>query len=285
HRIGMIGAQNRVGVMRAVAVDVGDGLVKVLDHLDADDGREILGAPILLGGAAELGVRYLRKNALGGRVAAPLHALGGEDGTYLRQELGGRGGMHQQRFGGVAGAVFLRLGVVGDDQRLLDIDFGIDIGVAVAVEMLDHRHLGFGADALDQTLAAARDDDVHRLGHGDQAADAGAVGGFHELYRRRRQAGFGECLLYQLPQRQIRVNGFRTAAQDAGVAALDGERGGLDGDVGATLVDHAEHAQRHAHLADADARRAALDAGDLADGVGHGGQLFAAFGHGGQHLG
>ena len=196
------------------------------------------------------------------------------------RKLRRHGAVHQQRFGGVAGAVFLRLGVVGDAQRQLQVDRVVDIDMAVAVQVLDHRHLGLGADALDQPLAAARDDHVHVLGHGDQAADRRAVGGGHQLHRVGRQAGFDQRGLHQLPQRQVRLQRLGAAAQDAGVAALDGQRRGLDGDVGPALVDHAEHAQRHAHAPDADAAGLALQLADLADRVGHRGDLLAAFGHG-----
>ena len=86
-------------------------------------------------------------------------------------------------------------------------------------------------------------------------------------------------------QRLVRFDRLRAAAQDAGVAALDRQAGGLDGHVGPALEDHAEHADRHAHLADADAAGLLLHADDLADDVGHGGQLLAALGHGLDDLG
>jgi hypothetical protein len=140
------------------------------------------------------------------------------------------------------------------------------------------------ADALDQPLAAARDDHVHELGHRDQVADGGAVGGVDQLHG---VGGRPASSSARAPARPAPgwTGCLGAAAQDAGVAALDGQRRGLDGHVGPALIDHAEHAQRHAHVADADAGGAALHAGDLADRVGHGGDLLAALGHGLQHLG
>jgi hypothetical protein len=90
---------------------------------------------------------------------------------------------------------------------------------------------------------------------------------------------------HQQRQRLVRLDGFRAAAQDGRVAALDREARGLDGHVGAALVDHAEHADRHAHLAHADAAGLLLHADDLADHVGHAGKLLAAQGHGFDDLG
>jgi hypothetical protein len=46
-------------------------------------------------------------------VAAHLHALGRKDGADARQEGLRLRRVHEQRLGGVAGAVLLRLGVVG----------------------------------------------------------------------------------------------------------------------------------------------------------------------------
>jgi hypothetical protein len=144
--------------------------------------------------------------------------------------------------------------------------------------------LASAADALDQALAAARDDHVHVLGHGDQAAHGGTVGGLHQLHA--SSAAGRPRPAPAAPARPAPgwTAGLRAAAQDAGVAALDGQRGGLDGHVGPALEDHAEHAQRHAHLAHAMPLGWRLHAGDLADRVGHGGELLAALGHGGDDL-
>ena len=216
------------------------------------------------------------------RVAAHLDALGREHRADARQERRRLRGVHQQRLGGVAGAVLLRLGVVGDAHRQLEVDALVDVGVAVAVQVLDDGHAGLARDALDQALAAARDDHVDELGHRDQPADGGAVGGLDQLHRRLGQARVGQRALHAAPQRDVGADRLGAAAQDARVAALDGQRRGLDRDVGAALVDHAEHAQRHAHAAHADAAGALRDAGDLADRVGHLGQLQAAFDDGGR---
>ncbi len=166
----------------------------------------------------------------------------------------------------------------GDAHGQLEVDLGVDDDVAVAVQVLDHRYARLGGDALDQALAAARDDHVDELRHRDQRAHRGAVGGRHQLHGVFRQAGLGQRRAHQRGQRAVAVHGLGAAAQDAGVAALDGQARGLDGDVGPALVDHAEHPQRHAHAAHGDAARAALHAGDLAHRVGHRGDLLAAFG-------
>jgi hypothetical protein len=141
----------------------------------------------------------------------------------------------QQAFAGVAGAVLLRLGVVGHLDRHGQVAGVVHIGVAVAVQVLDDGHLGIAADALDQALAAARDDHVHILRHGNQLAHGLAVGGLHQLHRiGGRPASASACCTSA--QRLVGLDGLGAAAQDAGVAALDGQAGGLDGDVGPALV-------------------------------------------------
>ena len=76
-----------------------------------------------------------------------------------------------------------------------------------------------------------------------------------QLHRVGRQAGLGERGLHQPAEREVRRERLRAAAQDAGVAALDRQRRGLDRHVRPALVDHREDADRHAHPADADAAR------------------------------
>ena len=144
-----------------------------------------------------------------------------------------------------------------------------------------HRHLGLAGDALDQALAAARDDHVDRLrarrsgGRPRRgrwsATSCTASGG-------RPASASAACT--SAASAQVRLQRLRAAAQDAGVAALDRQRRGLDRHVRPALVDHAEHAERHAHPADADAARLLAQLGDLADRVGHRRDLLAAHGDG-----
>jgi hypothetical protein len=81
------------------------------------------------------------------RVDAHFDALGGEHRADARQEGGGDRRVHQQRLGRVARAVLLRLRVVDQPDRELEIGARVDVDVAVAVEVLDHRHLRLAADA------------------------------------------------------------------------------------------------------------------------------------------
>ena len=281
----MVARQDRVGVVRRIAVDVADGLVHAGHDLDADDRRQVLLRPVGLGRIHQLGARHASQEHAGFRVAPHLDALGGVHRADGRQKSRRHAAGDQQALAGVAGAVLLGLGVVGHGHRHRDVAGVVHIGVAVAVEVLDHRHPGFAADPLDQTLAAARDDHVHMLGHGDQVADGRAVGGGDHLHRVGGQAGFFQGPLHQRGQRLVGIDRLRSSPQDGRVAALDRQAGRLDRHVGPALEDHAEHAQRHPHLPHPDAAGLLAHAGDLADQLGHGGQLVAALGHRLEHLG
>ncbi|MNF10570.1 hypothetical protein D3C80_2115500 [compost metagenome] len=84
--------------------------------------------------------------------------------------------------------------------------------------MLDQGHAGFLRQARDQALAAPGHDDVDMLGHGDELAHGGAVGGGHDLHGFRGQAGSGQAGLHHAAQGDVRVQRFAAAAQDGGIA-------------------------------------------------------------------
>ena len=101
-----------------------------------------------------------------------------------------------------------------------------------AVEMLDDRHPCIAADPLDQTLAAARDDDVDELGHGDHGTDRRAIGRGDHLHAVGRQTGLDQTLPDAGRDRLIRREGLGAAAQQGCVARFETEPGGIRGHVG-----------------------------------------------------
>ena len=154
-------------------------------------------------------------------VAAHLHALGRED--RRRSSAGTRRATPRATSRpslALQGLYFCVLALSAILHRHVEVGRVVDVDVAVAVQVLDDRHLGLAADALDQALAAARDDHVDVLRHGDQLAHGLAVGGLHQLHRLGRQAGLGQRLLHQPRQRLVRFDRFRAAAQDAALPLL-----------------------------------------------------------------
>src|SRR6266446_9375936 len=147
---------DRVGMLRSVLADVLDRRAQIPHHAHREDGREVLGVPVLLGGGLHAGnerARFL--------VAAQLHALVGVDLGEPGQHLGCDFFGYEQRLHRVTHAVALRLRVVRDADRLFEVGALADIDVAYPVQVLDHRDARFAYDPLDQVLAATRHDDVH----------------------------------------------------------------------------------------------------------------------------
>ena len=134
--------------------------------------------------------------------------------------------------------------------------------MAVARRGVDDRDLGDRAQRLLQPLAAARDDEV------DDALLARQLGELLAAAGHERDRALGELRGDDRGEHGVRVRRRGRAAQDDRVAGLQAQRGGVDRHVRPRLVDHGDHAERHAHLAHVEAVGKPLAVDDLADGVG-----------------
>ena len=151
---------------------------------------------------------------------------------------------------------------------------GVDIDVAHAVEMLDHRHFRFARDALDEALAAARHDDVDVLVVGDEMSDRRTVGRRDDLHGVLGQSGGAKAAMHAGGDGLIAADRLGAAAQDRRIAGLEAQPGGIRRHVRPRFVDDADHTQRHAHPSDLDPGGPVLEIGDLADGIGQRGDGF-----------
>ena len=115
--------------------------------------------------------------------------------------------------------------------------------------------------------------------HRDQFADSGAIGGLDDLHGIGRQAGAGQAFLDDFCERLVAMDRFRAAAQYRRIATLDAQAGGVDGDVRPRLVNNADDAERHAHLADLDAARTVFHVRDFTDRICQRDNLFKSFRH------
>ena len=77
----------------------------------------------------------------------------------------------------------------------------------------------------------------------------------------------------------VGLDGGRRTAQERGVARLQAQTGGVARDVGAVLVDDADHAERHPHPRHPQPVGADPTLGDLAHRVGQRGHLAQTLGH------
>ena len=227
--------------------------VDAVHHLDGDDGVEIFGGPVVFGRRLHALVDGLRR-----LVAADL-AAGIDQHLDQRLEMRcRRGAIDQQSFGRAADAGAAHLGVEHD--RLGHVERGrlVDIDMADAFEMREHRHARFRLHAADQTLAAARHDDVDiAVEAGQHQPDRGAVARRHQLDGGFGQTGLAQALLERGMDGAARAQAVGAAAQDRGIAGFQAQRAGIGGHVRPALIDDADDAERHAARARCACRSAA----------------------------
>ena len=125
---------DRVGVVRTVAVDVLDRFVRRRDDLRRNDRAEKFRAVIFVRRGPSGGDEFARPF-----VSADFDLAGGEFHSDARQEFGGDIRVDQQRFAGVADSHSLALRINRDPFGHRQIGRAVDIDVAVAREMFDHR--------------------------------------------------------------------------------------------------------------------------------------------------
>ena len=204
----VVASEDGFGVVAAVVVDVVNRRIQAVDHLDADDGPKVFLKPILLGGVFEVCALDTRQQGTGLGAAAHFYAFVGKHLTDARQKSGSHTTRHQQAFTGVAGAVLLGFGVVCDRHGHVHIAGVVHIGVAVAIEVFDDGHCGIAADSLNEAFAAAGNDDVDKLRHGNQMAHGFAVGSGHQLNGFGGQTSRHQSLLHQHGQGLVGFDGF-----------------------------------------------------------------------------
>src|SRR5215475_8646016 len=119
--------------------------------------------------------------------------------------------------------------------------------MAVARPGLDDRDDRILDDKVDEACAAAGNDDVDQAARLDQFLYRVARGRVEQLNSARWQARDRAQNFHQSP---VAVHGLLATAQDDAVPRLKNEGDGVDCNVGARLVDDADHAKRNAHFTD-----------------------------------
>ncbi len=168
-RRSIIRCQNRIGMMRAEAVDVLRRLLYIIHQLDGND------KIIVLHGKGILCHNVLRCN-LGQdvcRLLRPpkLYAGFAKSGSRLRQKLRGNLPVYEERLHGIAGRRVLCFGI--DDNRYgrILICLLIHIDVADSARMSHDRYLCVLHDIADESVGAARDQKIHVLIAGQELID------------------------------------------------------------------------------------------------------------------
>ncbi|KFY56877.1 hypothetical protein V497_05905 [Pseudogymnoascus sp. VKM F-4516 (FW-969)] len=174
------GRQDRVGVVRAVRVDVHDRRLGVGDGLDSEFEGEVLGVVVY-------GVRSLDQFVAGELLVQ--HGFGlcvaAQDDVLCEQRLSDlreqreRGGLNEQDLGAVAGGGVGGLGVDDDACCCLLVGGVFEVEGADSVSVAEDGDLSRRLDEADEIVGAARDDEVDVLVQREELGDH--VAGFDEL--------------------------------------------------------------------------------------------------------
>ena len=113
---------------------------------------------------------------------------------------------------------------------------------------LDAGDLGVLNAGTDQPGTAARDQQIHIAYSGHQSVGRSVGGVLDQADRCLGQTGFFQALPQGCDDGMSTAPCFLAAAQDAGIAALDGKGSGIAGYIGAALVDNGDHAHGHSRL-------------------------------------
>ena len=217
-------------MVRAVAVDRGDGRVERIDEADRDDVIEKLGGVVGRRGRRDGDVRAV-KNCGAGRVAPQFDPAGAGRGKGARE--GGQkcrrdGAVDEQLFRGVARAGPLYLRVERDGFGHREVGGGIDVDEAHALVVLDDGDGAVGRDKTDEAFAAAGNHAVDELVELEQSGERGAVGRGDELDGVFGQIRGGQRLANQCGERGVGVETLLAAPQNRGVAEQYGLTSGAE---------------------------------------------------------
>ena len=234
-----------------------------VDDLDGQDQREELLGEVLVRGR-RTGAAEQRARAL---VGAQLDARRAQRRQRAGRNAGRDVGVHEQRLGRVADARPLRLGVDDDPQR------GVEVGATRP------RRRG-SCPTPRRSPAPARPADSAFFSPSPprgmirsttpswpaSSASSSRPPPATSDTAPVREPGLGR--IAREASTAFECAARRRAAQHDRVAGLQAQRGGVDRHVRPRLVDHRDHAERHAHLADVEpvGQPAAVD--HLADRVG-----------------
>ena len=264
-----------------VGGDVGDGVVQTVHHRHSQNVIEKFGVEV------RIRSRRTVDDGGGAAVKAQLHRLlpGGDTLVHQRpaqhrQELVRHGGMDKADLLGVADGGAAGLGVGDDPHRLFQIGGSVHVDMADAGARFDAGNGGVLHTGTDQSRAAPGDQQIHQPAGLHDVVGALVAGILHDVDDVRIAAGGGDAVLQRAHDGAAGAVGLPPAAEHTDIAALDGQRRRVGGDVGTALIDDGHQSQRHLYLGDGHA----VGAGELiqhtAGVIGQRGGGANAVGHG-----
>ena len=169
------------------------------------------------------------------------------------QELVRHRRVHQQRLGRVAHAGALHLRVDGDPRRHLEVGIGVHVDVAVRRPPRTSRAPSRPPSAPPSAPRRRAESPGRRARRPSPAPRARSRSPESSSTAPSGSPASASASRDERRERAVRALGIARAAQHDRVPGLQAERCAVDRHVRARLVDHRDHAQRHAHLAHLDA--------------------------------
>jgi len=214
-----VAAEDGVGVVRAVVIDVVDGFLDTAYDLDADGEGEVFGVPILGRGGFGEG-----KEFMGGLIGTDFHIFGSQGLADSVDQSRGGVAVDEEVLDGVTdrAAGITGLGVYTNVFDHLFHAFGgaVDVNVAVAGEMFEHRDGRISDDGADERFTASGDDEIDVSVLFEDEGHECAIGGIYELN------GVIVCgFLDDLYDGFVAVECFFAAAQDGLPSPVSGIEG------------------------------------------------------------
>ena len=170
---------DRIGVMRPIAVDVIDRCINAVHDPHGGNHVRILRMPLAIGYCLDL-----RRDRARTRTAADTNLLLRESLHQLGKKSCRNLLMNQHRLQRIAYRRILHLAVHHDRQRHLLIGCRIDIRVADAIRMPKHRNSRIPLNVLHQRIRSARNHQVDTVVHREQGSHRFAA--VHRANRIRR---------------------------------------------------------------------------------------------------
>ena len=249
--------------------------IQPVNHRNRENRVEILAIPVV--GAGRQNTRIDRARAgIAAQFAAAIDQACDNAGRF------GKLRVEQQRFHRAADTGAAHLGIERDHARHRRIGGGMNIGVADAVEMGEHRHPRIGLHPRHQALAAARDNHIDQARRRQHRADRSAVLGGDQLHCSGWHTGFGQPFGQRSVDRPVGMHRLAAAAQHHRVTRTQAQRGGVRGDVRPALVYDPDKADRDAHPAQAKSVGPLAAVDRLTDRIGERGDLFDRIGNPGE---
>ncbi len=195
---GAVLGHDALGVMRAVLLDVRDRFFDAIDGFHSDNGVEIFRRPVFFRrsfGRGEDGAHRV--------VTTDFTASFGQSRKHVLANGRQYRAVDQQRLGRAAHRYAAHLCVQRNSARLGRIGLRVEIDVADAFEMRQHRHARLAHHASGQALAAARDDEIDRAAQTLQhQTNRSAIRGRHTRDRGFRQAGGTQTFQHRVEDRR-----------------------------------------------------------------------------------